>query len=257
MMSELEPGFNKKDSGDPRREDPSGRPVPTRSFPPKVPTRRWNPLIAGGCVAVLLAADLACGPLWSGLRERERRFAWSRALDSLEHGRCREALADIERAQAAATLSRSFAASSTLAKARCLERTSRPEEALAHYRFLRDFFADSVSAQQLPEDLRQEDAAAPEPAAGPEVPATFAGGRYSESARRSGIGGEVDVSYLVDLTGSAQQIRVVHETHPLLASWAIEAAARARFEVSGLGRESLPFQRTTRFRFERQGDLAD
>jgi Gram-negative bacterial TonB protein C-terminal len=174
------------------------------------------------------AAGLGCAGFWEGVREHEHAVSWDRAVDLAASDRCEAALSSIERAQNEKSLTRHFAAESTWLKANCLSALGRREEALAHYRFLRDFLGDSPRVALLPEDVRSED---PTPLDAEERPLPVLDlptARYSSAARRAGISGIVEVAYELDRDGSAVRIRVTREAHPLLVAWAIEAVAAGR-----------------------------
>ena len=190
----------------------------------------------------LIAVLLLCGCVgqWDRVREWERQNAIDGARAEVERGDCDVALPTLERAQSANDLA-SFGAESVWRKAVCLDRLSRHEEALAHWRLLSELFPSfyvehgSVDAHTLPRGgaaLRS-----------PKLPRP----RFSESARRSGVFGDVVVEYRVDELGVVRDIRVVPPAHPLLASFAIEAVAK--LAVDSDLRSELPFFATGRFRF--------
>lgn len=180
-----------------------------------------------------------CAHEWDRLREWERQQAVEAALHDIERGNCEAALPKLERAQSAADLG-AFAAESTWRKAVCLGQLARDEESLAHWRLLAEQFPAYPAAHSV-------DIAAP-PRSGPlrrgvSIPRP----RYSESARRSDLRGDVVVEYRVDANGAVRDIRVVPPAHPLLASFSIEAVAA--IELSDEQRDAAPFAAAGRFRF--------
>ncbi len=187
---------------------------------------RWIPL----ALAVIGAAatGLGCAGFWESIRRHEHAVSWNRAVDLAASDRCEAAIASIERAQNEKSLTRRFAAESTWLKANCLNALGRREEALAHYRFLRDFLGDSPHLDSLPEAVLGEDPALAGPVELTSTTLDLPTARYSSAARKAGISGTVEIRYELDPHGAAVRIRVVREAHPLLASWAIEAVAAGR-----------------------------
>jgi len=205
-------------------------------------------LIAALGLLLCIPWQVACAGLWERIQRFEHAQSWSHAVELAQSNRCEDALVSIERAQNSRTLTRRFAAESTLLKGHCLEQTGRAREARAHYRFIRDFLGDSRIAQSLPAEGMDETAwGSPSLERAPRVETTLPHARYSTEARVAGITGDVRVQYRVDASGRAEQIRVVNEAHPLLASWAIESVARGSFDVAEASSE--PLEHVVIFRF--------
>jgi hypothetical protein len=183
-------------------------------------------------LALLGSLNVSCAGFWQIIGRQQRAASWHHAIELARSGHCDEALLSIERAQNDKSLTRRFEAESTRLRADCLDQVGRRSEALAHYRFIRDFLPESPAAASLPphirEETRERSLAAIDGRPYEGKPLTP---RYSRAARLAGIAGDLQVSYVVDSSGRAEEIRVVNESHPLLASWAIEAVANATFEV--------------------------
>jgi tetratricopeptide (TPR) repeat protein len=195
---------------------------------------------ARSVLPLLLLLLWGCTHPWDRLREWERQNAIDGARAEVERGDCAAALSTLERAQSANDLA-SFGAESVWRKALCLQRLSRSEEALAHWRLLFEQFPSfEVEPRVSAPALSHSGAAHPR---SPKLPKP----RYSDSARRSGVHGDVVVEYRVDEQGVVRDIRVVPPAHPLLASFAIEGVAR--LQVGSELRDELPFFATGRFRF--------
>lgn len=182
-----------------------------------------------GLLALLCLALAACGPFWAAVRENERDFAMRSAQARVEAGDCRAALPSLERAQAHRELGR-YAARSTLMKARCLVHLGRAEEGKAHYRLLRDFHpefqpelvADELREIATPLQQARADAQRSTDLSDLRIPRP----RYSASADRSYLSGAVLLRFDLLPGPRVEAIRVLEPTHPLLASFAVEAVAQ-------------------------------
>ena len=216
---------------------------------------RIRPCRAGLAAIVAASLLMGCSSFWTAVRERERRFAQENAQERVARGDCRGALPSLERSQAAAALG-SYAASSTWTRAQCLSRLGALEESKAHYRLLRDFypaFRPEPIAQELGEDaiaLTREIAELSNLGALPEL--ALEEPRYSASTDRSRLGGSVLVRFWVREDGTTRDIRVLDMPHPLLASWAIEAVARAK--VEDVSSALLPQAGVRRFVFQTRAE---
>jgi len=223
----------------------------------RAPVRGRLRIAAAFGLALSLACSLGCGGLWERVRHHEHAVSWSHAHELAESNRCDAALLSIERAQIERSLTRRFAAETTWLKARCLERLGRRQEALAHYRFIRDFLPDSPSAESIPLEVRAESRAKSDPPSQWIPPrAKLPTARYTRAALSAGIAGQVKVYYSVDPEGVAVQIRVTADSHPLLASWVIEAVARGEFAVPDQ-QPQVSTEALAVFRFRTRKDVAD
>jgi TonB family protein len=189
--------------------------------------------------------------MWQALRRNEQRMAVDRARALVQKGDCEAALESLERAQGQADLG-PFGAESTWLKARCLQWMDRHQEALAHWRLLEDFFPESKYAQRIDPRARAElgvrrPIREQEPA--PRA-LEISRPRYSRTAERSHITGNVVVQYRVGREGEVDEIRVIESAHALLASWAIEAIAEAEWRPRRSDGVELPLRATSNFRFE-------
>jgi tetratricopeptide (TPR) repeat protein len=183
------------------------------------------------------------------LREDDRWAAEENARDWLQRGDWDRALASLERAQAALSLSPRFAIESTRQKARALEELGRHEESLAHLRYLHDHHPEALVEDELPPETIHADFddGSVRPLPRIDVPEP----RYSRYASWAGVGGEVRVLFALDVDGHPKDIRVLGPAHPLLASLAIEAVAGARLRHRK-DRAVLPLHWTVRFQFDAQ-----
>jgi tetratricopeptide (TPR) repeat protein len=218
--------------------------------PDDIPARH-SVRVATVALLCALVALSGCNGMWEALRRSEQRMAANRARTLEQKGDCEAALESLERAQGVAELG-AFAAESTWLKARCLERMDRHQEALAHWRLLVDFFPESRYAQRVDASVRAEpgdpDA---NPIRGPAPRAlSIAQPRYSHTARRSHLTGSVVLTYRIRSAGEVDEIRVIELAHVLLASWAIEAIARAEWHSKHARELELPLWATSSFRFE-------
>lgn len=180
-------------------------------------------------VAALACSALGCSTWWENVRESERGFALENARSDAKRGKCVEALDGLDRAQAIMSIDR-FAIEANQIRIRCYEKLGLPELQAAHRRLLEDFYTEEPMA--FPAD----DGSSIFRASG-NIPAKFdrppswleiERPRYTPYAQRSKIVGRVVVQFGLGAGGTTNQIRVLEMTHPLLASWAIDAVAQAK-----------------------------
>jgi TonB family protein len=168
--------------------------------------------------------------MWQQVRESERTSAIESARDQARRGKCDAALNSLDRAQATLNIG-VYARESTVTRARCYEVLDLTELAAAHRRLLADFYENDPMAIPKPDGSSVFRVANVSfdghnrPPSGLKVEPP----RYSAYARRSGIVGRVVISFDLSRDGRPTMIRVVEMPHPLLASWAIQAIAQARF----------------------------
>ncbi len=164
--------------------------------------------------------------MWDRVRENEREFAMEAARTQTGRGQCREALSSIDRAQARLDLGL-YARESTLARARCYEKLGQDALATAHRRLLTDFYTDEPMA--LPEaDGSSVFRVKSIPSGGFDRPPAWLKippPRYTPYAQRSKIVGRIVISFELAKNDRPKRIRVLEMSHPLLATWAIEAIA--------------------------------
>jgi len=193
-----------------------------------------------GLIAILsliLVTQSGCSRMWQQVRESERTSAAESARDQARRGKCDAALNSLDRAQATLNIG-VYARESTVYRARCYEVLGLTELAAAHRRLLTDFYENDPMAIPKPDGSSVFRVANVtfdghnRPPSGLKVDSP----RYSKYARRSGIVGRVVISFDLSRDGRPIMIRVVEMPHPLLASWAIEAIAQARF-----GKNERPF----------------
>jgi hypothetical protein len=212
-------------------------------------------LVAGVLCTGLLSG---CGPFWASVREQERGYAAKNAEMRIARGDCRGAMPSLERAQASAELG-DYATASTLTKAQCLDRIGEREQSRAHYRLLRDFYP-GFRPQRIAEEFGEKDTTlefelGEAPALGGLHALELGKPRYSPSADRSQLGGPVLVRFWVAEDRSIRDIRVLEMSHPLLASWAIEAVAKSKLEEGAV--VDLPRAVVTRFVFRTRAERSD
>lgn len=178
--------------------------------------------------------QLGCGRMWENVREDERGFALDNARQHSKRGKCIEALEDLDRAEAIMSIDR-LAIEATQIRIRCYEKLGLPELQLAHVRLLEDYYthdpmafpaADGSSVFRVSKDR-------PVRFDRPPTWLKIERPRYTPYAQRSKIVGRVVVTFGLADNGHTNKIRVLEMSHPLLASWAIEAIARARPRKTG------------------------
>ena len=187
-------------------------------------------------LALLAALALSgCGGMWDVIRENERGFALDNARNQSKRGKCVEALDALDRAEAIMEIDR-FAIESTQIRIRCYEklglpelqvRPSPPAPGLLHRRA--DGVPGGATARRsfvLPPTCRPE---FDRPPSWLKIERP----RYTAYAQRSKIIGRVVVGFGLREGGKTNQIRVLEMSHPLLASWAIEAVAQAKPKRTG------------------------
>ena len=226
------------------RSNPADLPSPRRA-------RRGGSAACVGLLALILVAQSGCSLMWKKLRERERIFALETARNQIERGRCVRGLDGLDRAQAKLDLG-AYARESTAARARCYEKLELSQLASGHRRLIADFYTTEPMA--FPEAdgssvFRVQSLASGGYEATPNA-LTIPQPRYPPYARRSRIVGRVVVAFELGSSGKPEKIRVLEMPHPLLATWAIEAVARATME-SGNNIVLMPGSRyVTTFLFE-------
>lgn len=179
---------------------------------------------------LILVTQSGCLRMWQQVREGERTSAIESARDQARSGKCDAALNSLDRAQATLNIG-VYARESTVIRARCYEVLDLTELAAAHRRLLADFYENDPMAIPKPDgssvfrvtNVTFDDHNRPPSGLKVKPP------RYSAYARRSGIVGRVVISFDLSRDGRPSMIRVVEMPHPLLASWAIQAIAQARF----------------------------
>ncbi len=193
---------------------------------------RLDPLVRPVFVSLALLAALAlfgCGGMWDAVRENERGFALDNARNRAKRGECAEALESLDRAQAIMSIDR-FAIEAIQIRIRCYEKLGLPELEAAHRRLLEDFYTDEPMAFPAADGSSIFRASGDLPAKIERPPSwlEIERPRYTAYAQRSKIVGRVVVQFGLSEGGATNQIRVLEMTHPLLASWAIEAIAQAK-----------------------------
>ena len=181
-------------------------------------------------LSFILVTQSSCGVMWQRVREQERAFAVDSARNQMRHGKCDAALRSLDRAQATLNIG-IYARESTAMRASCYEKLGLTELAIAHRRLLTDFYENASIPVPEPNgstvfrvaDITFDNYNRPPSRLKIAVP------RYSGYARRSGIIGRVVISFELSAGGRPRKIRVLEMPHPLLASWAIEATAQAKF----------------------------
>jgi hypothetical protein len=178
------------------------------------------------CV-LFLSVGLGCAPLWKAMRESERTSAIESARIYSSRGKCQSAIHSLDRAMARLDIG-AYGEEATGIRLRCYQSLGRVQAARAHKRLLEDFYgqispaypaADGCSVfrvAQIPNVEYQKLSSA----------LKLVAPSYTEHARRSYIAGRVVVSFQLTQKGLPRSIRVLEMTHPLLASWAIEAVER-------------------------------
>lgn len=181
-------------------------------------------------VALLLITGLpGCRPMWNKLRENERIFALENARNNASRGKCVEALADLDRAEAIMAIDR-FAIEAIQMRIRCHEKLSQSELQSAHRRLLDDYYTTEPMAFPSLDgsSVFRVQEGAPTRFDRPPSWLQIQRPRYSPYAQRSKIVGRVVVAFTVLQSGRTSRIHVLEMPHPLLASWAIEAVAQAK-----------------------------
>ncbi len=186
-------------------------------------------------LALLVALTLSgCGGMWDVVRENERGFALDNARNQSKRGKCLAALEALDRAEAIMSIDR-FAIEATQIRIRCYEKLGLPELQAAHRRLLVDFYTEEPMAFPAADGSSVFRASADVPAQFDRPPSwlKIARPRYTAYAQRSKIIGRVVVKFGLAEGGKTNQIRILEMTHPLLASWAIEAVAQAKPKRTG------------------------
>ena len=184
------------------------------------------PVVAFTLVALVLSG---CGTMWDRVREQERMFALDSARTQTNRGQCASALRSLDRAEAKVDLG-PYAREATLSRQRCYEKIGEQEVAAAHRRLIDDFYTDKPMALPEPDGSSVfrvkalSSDAFERPPSWLEIPSP----RYTPYAQRSKIAGRVVIAFDLNKNGRPQRIRVLEMSHPLLASWAIEAVASAK-----------------------------
>ncbi len=181
-------------------------------------------------LALLAALALSgCAGMWDAVRENERGFALDNARNRSKRGECVEALESLDRAQAIMSIGR-FAIEATQIRIRCYERLGLPELEAAHRRLLQDFYTEEPMAFPAADGSSVFRASGNIPSQFDRPPSwlKIERPRYTPYAQRSKIVGRVVVQFGLGAGGTTNGIRVLEMTHPLLASWAIEAIAQAK-----------------------------
>jgi Gram-negative bacterial TonB protein C-terminal len=192
-------------------------------------------------VALLVATALpGCRSMWDRVRENERVFALENARNNAGRGKCAEALADLDRAEAIMAIGR-FAVEAIQTRIRCYERLGQPEMQSAHRRLLDDYYSSEPMAYPSLDgsSVFRAQSGAPTRFDRPPSWLEIQRPRYSPYAQRSKIVGRVVVAFSVLPSGRTSRIRVLEMPHPLLASWAIEAVAHAKPRRGKAGKVSV------------------
>jgi Gram-negative bacterial TonB protein C-terminal len=194
--------------------------------------RRSDPLFRLVLVTLALLAALAlsgCGGMWDAVRENERGFALENARNLSKRGKCVEALEALDRAEAIMSIDR-FAIEATQMRIRCYEKLGLHEFESAHRRLLEDFYTEEPMAFPAADGSSVFRASGDVPTQFDRPPSwlKIERPRYTPYAQRSKIVGRVVVKFGLAEGGMTNQIRVLEMSHPLLASWAIEAVAQAK-----------------------------
>ncbi|GEM_PF-4447014 len=219
----------------------------TRSLAPSLHT-----LLLSSLLASLLVFATGCQSMWDRHRENERLFALDSARTHTNRGQCSKAINELDRAQARIDLG-AYSKESTLARARCYDKLGLTEMATAHRRMITDFYTDQPMA--YPEaDGTSVFRVRTVPKGGFDRPPAWlkiASPRYPEFARRSKIIGRVVVSFELAGNDKTRAVRVLEMSHPLLATWAVEAVVQANPKKKKGSPELMPGGRfVTTFVFE-------
>ena len=194
-----------------------------------------RPLSALLALAASLAlSGVGCSTLWENVRENERGFALENARKDAKRGKCAEALDGLDRAEAVMSIDR-FAIEATQIRIRCYEKLGLSELQSAHRRLLDDFYREEPMAFPAADGssvFRVTDGA-PVRFDRPPSWLLIERPRYTPYAQRSKIVGRVVVAFGLAANGQTTRIHVLEMPHPLLASWAIEAVAKARPKRKG------------------------
>lgn len=212
--------------------------------------RTSAPGLARGLAAALALAALAipvggCHSMWDRVRENERTFALENARTNAKRGKCKEALEDLDRAEAIMTID-AFAIEALSMRIRCYEKLGQSELRAAHRRLLDEFYSEEPKAFPAADGssvfrVRNE---APTRFEAPPSWLSIERPRYSPYAQRSKIVGRVVLAFELAPGGRTTAIRVLEMPHPLLATWAIEAVAQAK-PRRGM-KDSVPVVRSER-----------
>ena len=198
--------------------------------------RSYSPLSLSFIVLALSTAlpQFGCGGLWEAVRENERGFALENARNHSQRGKCAKALADLDRAEAVMSIDR-FAIEATQLRIRCYEKLGLSELQSAHRRLLHDYYTDEPMAFPAADGSSVFRVTERAPVRFDRPPAwlKIERPRYTPYAQRSKIVGRVVLSFGLADNGHTSGIRVLEMSHPLLASWAIEAVSLAKPRRSG------------------------
>ncbi|MEZ4282227.1 MAG: TonB family protein [Myxococcota bacterium] len=195
--------------------------------------QRISPLFLA-VAAIGLSSAIGCGSMWERVRENERGYAVENARSDAKRGKCVEALEGLDRAQAIMSIDR-FAIEANQIRIRCYEKLGLSEQQSAHRRLLDDYYRDEPMAFPAADGSSVFRVAEGAPVRFDRPPSwlLIERPRYTAYAQRSKIVGRVVVSFGLTANGQTTRIRVLEMPHPLLASWAIEAVAKARPKRKG------------------------
>ena len=201
----------------------------TAVSPPRSASLR--PRMRQALLALVLAqlfTLLGCSTLWDRVRENERMFALKSARTQTGRGQCAAGLESLDRAQARIDLG-PYSREATVARARCYDKLGLTELASAHRRMITDFYTDEPMAFPSPDgnSVFRVKSIPPGALARPPSWLKIQPPRYTEYAKRSKIVGRVIVSFEIAGNDRPRKVRVLEMSHPLLASWAVEAVASA------------------------------
>ena len=186
-------------------------------------------------LALLLALpQFGCGGMWEAVRENERGFALENARSQAKRGKCAKALADLDRAEAVMSIDR-FAVEATQIRIRCYEKLGLSELQSAHRRLLEDYYTEEPMAFPAADgsSVFRVSERAPVRFDRPPTWLKIERPHYTPYAQRSKIIGRVVLTFGLADNGRTSDIRVLEMSHPLLASWAIEAVAQAKPRRTG------------------------
>lgn len=198
----------------------------------RIPARPASvPLVLSAALFALLLVlgTSGCRSMWNKVRENERTFALENARSNAKRGRCADALADLDRAEAIMAIDR-FAIESLQIRIRCYEKLGLMELRSAHRRLLDDYYAQEPMAFPAADgsSVFRAETGAPTRFDRPPTWLKIARPRYTPYAQRSKLVGRVVVAFSLGANGKTTDIHVLEMPHPLLASWAIEAVAGAK-----------------------------
>lgn len=188
--------------------------------------RRFGPPVFALLVCAIALSG--CQSFWASVRENERTFALEKARNQAKRGQCADAVDALDRAEAAMAIGR-FAIEATQIRVRCYEKLGLDELESAHRRMLDDYYREDPMAFPAEDGSSVFRARTDLPTRFERPPGwlEIARPRYTPHAQRSKIIGRVVVAFGLGEKGKTERIRVLEMAHPLLATWAIEAVARA------------------------------